>query len=502
MVIRLIKSALVFLLIGLILPGSAEALTWMDAEGVTICPTSVDKRAPPDFSSTNCKSANAAEIDPQQKMLWVKANIRLDKTAGPNGEPLALYISGKMSSEFYLNGKFVGRNGIPALDATSEVPGQMDVTLYPSQSLFKKGNNEIVFKASSHNGFLKLANPVHIIAIGISGRLTDELLRHYWPSILTLGLFILGALYFGITGAIGLARKKALTLCLICTFAAAQLSAEVSRGLFAYSYPIHDIRLMAITLFSGGFGLTVAFHIFSTFMSKQIWPVIISIAVFCVIGVAFTQGYDGKAEMAILIPLGISLLASGYWCYERRRRAFGYFLTLLIFVAAILAFPSLFLDTVFFYLVAAFLLFLFVEQGFSFAQEVNERRLEEARANRLELALGQAREREQASEIIVKSAGKMERISTNQIGYCRGASGYAEIMLLDGREILHSVTLAELEDTLPATFLRVHRSYLVNTEFVQSLERDPAGTGMLTLTDGSEIPVSRRVMPQVRQALA
>ena len=96
----------------------------------------------------------------------------------------------------------------------------------------------------------------------------------------------------------------------------------------------------------------------------------------------------------------------------------------------------------------------------------------------------------------------MERISTNQIGYCRGASGYAEIMLLDGREILHSVTLAELEDTLPATFLRVHRSYLVNTEFVQSLERDPAGTGMLTLTDGSEIPVSRRVMPQVRQALA
>lgn len=501
MVTNLMKSAPLFLLMGFLLPGSAGALTWVDMDHVIICPATTDEPTPPVFSSPDCKSANAAEIDPQQTMIWVKANIRLDKTSGPNGEPLALYVSGKMSSEFYLNGKFVGRNGIPAPDAASEVPGLMDVTFYPNQELFKNGDNEVIFKASSHKGFLELANPVHIIAVGVSGRFTDELLRHYWLSLLTLGLFILGTLYFGITGAIGLVRKKALTLCLICTFAAAQLFAEVSRGLFPYSYPTHDLRLMAIALFSGGFGLTVAFHIFSTFMGKQIWPVIASITTFCVFGIALTQGYDGKAEMAMLIPLGISLLATGYWSYKRRRRAFGYFLTLLIFVAAISAFPSLFLDTLFFYLVAAFLLFLFVEQGFSYAQEVRERRIEAARANRLELALGQAEEREQASEITVKSAGKMERISTNQIGYCRGASGYAEIMLLDGREILHSSTLAELEDTLPQTFLRVHRSYLVNTEFVQSLERDPAGTGTLVLTDSSEIPVSRRVMPQVRQVL-
>lgn len=63
-------------------------------------------------------------------------------------------------------------------------------------------------------------------------------------------------------------------------------------------------------------------------------------------------------------------------------------------------------------------------------------------------------------------------------------------------------SLSEMEDTLPATFLRVHRSHLINVMFVKSLNREPSGTGTLTLVEGSDIPVSRRVMPSVRQALA
>ena len=116
--------------------------------------------------------------------------------------------------------------------------------------------------------------------------------------------------------------------------------------------------------------------------------------------------------------------------------------------------------------------------------------------------LDQAQERDQASEINVKSAGKMERISTDQIVHCRGAGGYTEIVLVGGREILHAVALSEMEELLPAIFLRVHRSHLVNTGFVKSLTRDASGTGTLSLSDGTDIPVSRRIMPQVRQALA
>ena len=62
--------------------------------------------------------------------------------------------------------------------------------------------------------------------------------------------------------------------------------------------------------------------------------------------------------------------------------------------------------------------------------------------------------------------------------------------------------LAGLEAELPETFLRVHRSHIVNTAFVSALERDTGGVGRLTLSQGQEVPVSRRIMPKVRTALA
>jgi hypothetical protein len=275
----------------------------------------------------------------------------------------------------------------------------------------------------------------------------------------------------------------------------------VFRGFSAYAYPVHDLRLILITAFSAGFGLSVTIYVLNAFQSKHFWAIIIGAALLSLIGIYFTGGLDRKAEMAMLLPLVVSLAATALWSYQRRPRAFVYFLSLLFFIAAIRLFPSLFLDILFFNLVAAFILFLFAEQALAMAKEAERRRVEEVRANRLELALEQAQQTEKASTIIVKSAGRMEHITTDKLCYCRGADGYSEIKLIDDREILHAATLAEMEETLPSTFLRVHRSYLVNTAFVKSLTRDVAGTGILTLTNGSEIPVSRRTMPQVRQAL-
>lgn len=480
---------------------SAEANTWIDQSNVIVCPARTANLTPPNFTAPACFTTAASEIDPQQRLIWVKANIVLGETKGPLGQPLSLYVSGKMSSAFYLNGQFVGRNGKPGLEEASETPGVMDAQLYPPQSLFRVGNNEVVFLASSHRGYLRLSSPVHAIGVGVPTDFNDTLLRHYWPSLLTLGVIILGGLYFGIAAFIGADRSRALTLSVICAFAAAQLVAEVYRGLSAYAYPVHDIRLILITVFSAGFGLSVTIHVLNAFNSRHFWAVIIGAASLSLAGIYFTAGLDRKAEMAMLLPLLVSLAATALWSYQRRPRAFVYFLSLLVFIAAIRMFPSLFLDILFFNLVAAFLLFLFAEQALAMAKEAERRRIEEMRANRLELALEQAQQKEEASTINVKSAGRMEHITTDKLCYCRGADGYSEIKLIDDREVLHAATLAEMEETLPSTFLRVHRSYLVNTAFVKSLTRDLAGTGILTLTNGSEIPVSRRTMPQVRRAL-
>ena len=328
------------------------------AEGdrVVVCPALPGASKPPNFLDARCQSMPLWDVDPQSSDIWVQTKLQLDETRGKEGEPLAIYVLGKMSSEVYLNGEFVGANGAPGPDRQAEIPGRMDAAFFPRQSLFQRGENDLIFRASSHHGIVKLSHPIHGVFADTAGSVTYGFLKHYWPAPLTLGIFLAGAIYFAIIGANGVGRTRALTICLICVFAAAQLLAEIARGLVAYPYPLHDFRLILITMFSGGFGLTVAFLVFNTFALTRIRAVLTGLALLSLTAVLMTPGFDSKAALAITIPMVGALIAAAMWTFQRRHRAFAYFLSLLVFLGAIFAFPQIFLDAVFFYLVAAFLL--------------------------------------------------------------------------------------------------------------------------------------------------
>ena len=74
-------------------------------------------------------------------------------------------------------------------------------------------------------------------------------------------------------------------------------------------------------------------------------------------------------------------------------------------------------------------------------------------------------------------------------------------MYLQSRELLYSGSLKSIADQLPTTFVRVHRSYVVNIDKVISMKRD-GENGYLVLTNDTQIPVSRRMMPQVRETFS
>jgi DNA-binding LytR/AlgR family response regulator len=71
------------------------------------------------------------------------------------------------------------------------------------------------------------------------------------------------------------------------------------------------------------------------------------------------------------------------------------------------------------------------------------------------------------------------------------ASGnYTIFSIHQNRQTLASYTLSEFEPKLnPSTFLRVHKSHMVNLQYVTKYIKGDGG--VLTLVDGSEIPVSR-----------
>lgn len=144
---------------------------------------------------------------------------------------------------------------------------------------------------------------------------------------------------------------------------------------------------------------------------------------------------------------------------------------------------------------------LLTERAINAAEEVRRRQDAETRANRLEWALEQVEQAEKPVEIAIKSSGRIDRVTVDRIVQLRSSGGYVDTLTDDGRELTHNESLSEMENILPVTFIRVHRSHLVNTCHVHSLRRSEHGNGRLVLSDASEVPVSRRIMPTVRRVL-
>ena len=64
-----------------------------------------------------------------------------------------------------------------------------------------------------------------------------------------------------------------------------------------------------------------------------------------------------------------------------------------------------------------------------------------------------------------------------------------------------SSTLKELDMRLPEIFLRIHRSYIVNTASIQRISRDFSSNLVVTLVDGTELPVSQSYVNDVKCVL-
>ncbi|MHA7871719.1 MAG: LytR/AlgR family response regulator transcription factor [Hyphococcus sp.] len=479
---------------------SAASAQDLRAVEVTACPGVEDTA--PDFSGPDCQTTTHWRVDPQGRHLWLKAELPVSQALLQSEQPIGVFVSAKASSEVFLNGVRIGQNGVPALIKARETPGTMDAVFYAPREIVREGANELILRMSSHHGFLHFGYPVHGIAIDAYRNPTRVILNAYWPSLITFGAFIAGALYYAASAVNNRRSIDMGLLALVSVFAAAQLFTEASRGLTPYAYPAHEWRMILILLFSLGFGLCLLAHVLAKFARKQAVAGFAGGVAATLCGIVLVTGFDAKAALAILIPAGLSALAAGIAAVRREPQAAIYVGTLALFCGTVIAFPTLFLDAVFFYEVAALLLVLFVAQANALARERRQREEETVRARQLSLALEQAQRRQSPEQIKINAAGKIDLIAAEDIAYCKGAGDYVELKLKDGRDILHHASLAQLEKELPATFLRVHRSYLVNTALVDALTRESSGTGALHLSNGAEVPVSRRIMPKVRSALA
>jgi two-component system response regulator LytT len=79
---------------------------------------------------------------------------------------------------------------------------------------------------------------------------------------------------------------------------------------------------------------------------------------------------------------------------------------------------------------------------------------------------------------------------------------HSEIHVEGGATHLHDKSLTALEHLLPAAFVRVHRSFVANLNFVVALRSEPGSRYFLRLATGEELPVGRARVAALRARLA
>ena len=103
-------------------------------------------------------------------------------------------------------------------------------------------------------------------------------------------------------------------------------------------------------------------------------------------------------------------------------------------------------------------------------------------------ATGAPRERRQ---LLVRDGGRTHVITHDDIVWIEAEDYYAAIHV-HGRRILARESLRALARTLdPATFARIHRSAIVNTKWIKTMEPLASGDQRLGLADGTTLRVSR-----------
>lgn len=87
-------------------------------------------------------------------------------------------------------------------------------------------------------------------------------------------------------------------------------------------------------------------------------------------------------------------------------------------------------------------------------------------------------------------------VKSNTIKYCMAEGNYSRIFLVDGNSFILARTLKKIEEQLPShLFLRIHKSYLVNLNYVK--EYINTGGNYLTLINNERLPIASRKKTEV-----
>jgi len=106
------------------------------------------------------------------------------------------------------------------------------------------------------------------------------------------------------------------------------------------------------------------------------------------------------------------------------------------------------------------------------------------------------------TRIAVRSAGKTRFVDLADVLWIQAAENYVQLHTATSRHLVHVTLQSMLERLDPETFVRIHRSVVVNVRHVKQIESGGQGDYVLTLGNGFCIESSRTYSEIIRRWLS
>lgn len=104
------------------------------------------------------------------------------------------------------------------------------------------------------------------------------------------------------------------------------------------------------------------------------------------------------------------------------------------------------------------------------------------------------------ARIVVKQGSDIKIIPLDTVQYIEAYDDYVKIHV-DGKYHVKKQTMNYYEKSLPEQFMRIHRSYLLNIDYLQKIESFEKNSYVAILKNGNRIPISRNSYSEVKQRL-
>ncbi len=124
--------------------------------------------------------------------------------------------------------------------------------------------------------------------------------------------------------------------------------------------------------------------------------------------------------------------------------------------------------------------------AFAMSRELEYKKLETA---------AETEDAQKKNRVTLKCGGRTIFLESSQILWAKAAGNYVEVYTATGGMHLARSTLAGLSNLLDETsqtFIRTHRSYLINSNSIQQIEPTGEGDARIVVSNGEVIPGSRR----------